>query len=131
MEEVNVLQLIADHLQLLGYTTQFDETGVAARHNVRPYFRFYLIPGGIGFLFPFAVGRRATEDRPGLLALLNAINAQNVVTRFYFDNDRLWVSAWYPRTYERISFGTFFDLISQEIATPRFKFPDQVKLYLE
>jgi hypothetical protein len=130
------VQLMADHLTFLGYRAVFDtkvgNESVDVNHDARPYFRIYRNAGGICFLFPFTVGKGAEEDPPGLLRLLNDINSISLVTRYSYDLERkrLWVGAWHPYSYERVSFGVFFDRVQEEIAAPRLRFPEGVAKYL-
>src|SRR5437773_1009171 len=103
------LQLIAGHLQLLGYQTQFDREGVQVTHPSRPHFRMYESAVGVVFLYTFGVGQAVASDLAGFLSFLNTINLQCVVGRFSYDAARtsLWVTALHSICYERTEFGTF------------------------
>jgi hypothetical protein len=124
---------VCEHLRLLGYKTTPDENGVSVVLEGQPSFRVYKTLHGIGFLYPFNVTKRAaTTDPAGFFGLLNEINKECVVARFYYDleRDKLFVTAWYPSSYDAQNFGTFFDRLRQELAWPTFKFAEGVQKYL-
>jgi hypothetical protein len=128
------IQLVIQHLELLGYQSQVDDLGVGVTHAAYPYFRVYSLSGGIAFLFSFGVTPGIIERDPaGLFRLLNDINQGCVVGRYSYSASRnqLYVSGWYPNFYDRVNFGIFFDALRRDISMAGTDFRDGVARFLQ
>ena len=133
VQPMQPMQLIAAHLELLGYQIQFDKLGSLVTHPSRPHFRMYQSDLGVVFLYSFTAGESVKSDVPGFLSFVNAINLRCLVGRFSYDEPRavLWVSALHSNSYERTAFGTFFDQLQHEIGVlPRIISQESVTKYL-
>jgi len=111
-----VLDQMSTHLEFLGYEVTRDEEKVRARHARNADLVLRPFEGGILFTSIFGCKDEARKNRVGYLSLINSLNQKAAVVRFYADEESdLFIEAWHPNSYDRVSFGHFMDLVNGDI----------------
>lgn len=99
-----------DHLRGLGYTvTQADSTeSWHATHPERPTLQLRFFAEGVLHQLYAALKPTASEDRLGLLEMLNALHRLVIVSRFMVDDDSAFLmEAFCPGEYTEDSYSAF------------------------
>lgn len=104
----SVLEEARNHLQFLGYAIEREGDCIFVSQPGRFSWLLKDFRGGVLFRKVFSAGAGGRQDRAGLLALSNRINAEAAFVRTYVDaQGDLALECWYPNLYERRSFGHF------------------------
>jgi hypothetical protein len=108
---------ISNHLEFLGYTVAHEGNITSAKHNSRLGILMKPLGGGILFTTIFGGADHAKRDRIGYLELVNSLNNQAAVARFYADKDSDFIiEAWHPDAYDRTAFGVFMETWNRDCA---------------
>lgn len=110
-----VIDDIKTHLEYLAYTIESAGDGVwAARHDRKWTFMFTEDVGGI--LFRAASGVELNADVRQRRDLVNALNRDSIVIRFFVDEEEdINQAAWWPNIYERHAFSNFMEAFDSDI----------------
>jgi hypothetical protein len=122
---------IIQHLEFLGYKIGIKELSgldkekhIREKHffaeaiNMRNSFLVTYKPGnGFNFLASFIAKSYAKNNKLELLELLNKINSISCLSSFVATEnlEKVFLLAWYPDNYSKASFGTFLDIIDNDI----------------
>jgi len=108
---VSTLEQIVTHLQFLGYEVSRDGDVTRAKHPRKFNVSIRPLAGGILFTTIFGCQDNAKRSKLGYLEMINSLNANAAIARFYADKDSdLFIEAWHPDYYERASFGAFMQI---------------------
>lgn len=101
-----------EHLSFLGYdVTKEDDEWKAVGSATPNTILVREVSGGLHFLVAYT-----NEDVKLTPDSINEINQGTWVSKFVLiDNDTITIEAWYPASYDRRSFGSFFDTLKLEI----------------
>lgn len=82
-----------------------------ATHPEKSTIAFHLYKGGVLFAAAYSLTNRAELDRVGFLSFINGANKDSTIARFYWSEEEkaMLMEAWYPKAYEKIAFGEFFE----------------------
>lgn len=128
---MNNYQNVRDHLEFLGYRLEDKElTGPdKEKHPAQKQFlakinspgtSFFVIyhPGnGFNFLSSYVTKPHAKNNQLLLLELLNKMTLESYLSSFVASRDlkNVYLLAWYPDYYSRMSFGTFLNRVDNDI----------------
>lgn len=104
------LKKLANHLEFLGYELELDKENerYRATHDKNWNFMFGNSVGGILLRCYIGTEDDATMDK--LLKYVNDLNREAAVARFYIDDDGDFTfEGWWPREYNKATFGVFMD----------------------
>ncbi len=108
--ENKTMEEISTHLQFLGYEA-LPKEGFTIFKNPKKI-NFVVKPYKSGFLTQaiFSCTDSAKSDVAGYLRVLNTLNQNASVARFYADTDSdLIAEAWYPDMYAKDKFASFME----------------------
>ena len=112
-----ILDDMVTHLQFLGYEVERDGDLVKAKHRTRVNILLRDFRGGVLLTSIFGCKDDAKTHSLAYLDLINRLNQQATVLRFYADKDSdFFMEAWHPGTYDRELFGSFLNLWDEDIA---------------
>ena len=121
---------LIEHLEFLGYTCDLVEQGIRAKHSSKIPIYITYHHGGIRVQTGFP-GKDPNTDSGSRFEVLNALNKEGRVTRFYWSKDgHLFGSAWMPGLYEKSRFATFLEAWEHDTKTLR-KAYEHLKPYLK
>ena len=111
---------LIEHLEFLGYTCDLVEQGIRAKHSSKiPLFITYY-KGGIRVQTGFPGKDPTADDVQSRFEVLNTLNKETRVTRFYWSKDgHLFGNAWMPGLYEKSRFATFLEAWEHDTKTLR------------
>ncbi len=111
----DTIEQMTTHLEFLGYEVSRDGDLTKARHPRRFNMVVRPLAGGVLFTAIFGASDNATRDRLGYLEMINALNANAGIARFYADKDAdLFIEAWHPDYYDRADFGVFLEKLERD-----------------
>jgi hypothetical protein len=99
---------VAEHLEFLGFTSKIDSDVLQATHP--NHFSIYASDSDLGIRFTlfFPINANAVQNKARLMELLNKLNAEALVIKFYLDDeDDIAFEAIYAGDYDRQEFGVF------------------------
>jgi hypothetical protein len=105
---------IVNHLEFLGYTVTQNNEAIRAEHatNLSVFIRQY--QGGLLVSAFFGGSDYGKSHKDAWLNLVNTLNEQATVARYYIDSDDdLAIEGYYPGSYRKDSFGVFLDNFNQ------------------
>jgi hypothetical protein len=99
------------HLRFLGYDVKVDDEVVIANHPNKADILLFVYSNGTMLKSLFRANPDNALARPGYLELINSLNRQSLVTRYYADNDGdLMFEAFFSSGYSQTEFARFLDL---------------------
>ena len=104
-----VLRQVSGHLEFFGYSVQYEQGVLRAQHATKPAFSVHTVAGGALFRALFTLGKGATDNRGELLDFLDRANGIAILSRYHTVEQTMAIDAWYPASYTKASFGTFFE----------------------
>jgi len=122
---------VVRHLEFIGYNVSMNSERISAKHPENPNILIKKYQGGMLFTTLHGSNDNGKRNRDKLLALVNELNSEAVVARYYIDKDgNMWIEGYYPGNYNKNSFSTFiekYNLVAQQI----FGKLEELKNYLE
>lgn len=106
----DILKQLAGHLEFLGYDLEHDAENDRWRARHDKYWNFIFGNSVGGVLFRCYLGTEEGATMEQLTKYTNDLNRDAAVARFYIDSDNDFTfEAWWPRKYEKATFGVFMD----------------------
>lgn len=127
---MDTYQDIRNHLEFLGYTLLEKELphqtgGISGRKhflakiggNKTSFFIIYSPNAGFSFVSSYTAKPNILNYKFNLLELLNKMTAESYLTSFVASKDykNVFLLAWYPDNYNKISFGNFLERLDNDI----------------
>jgi hypothetical protein len=103
-----LLNQVSGHLEFFGYSVQYEQGVLKAQHTTKPSFSVHTLAGGALFRALFTLGKGAIDNRGEVLDFLDRANGMTIVSRYHTFEQAMAIDAWYPASYTKASFGTFF-----------------------
>lgn len=113
-----VLKQVSAHIEFFGYSVQYEQGVLKAEHTTKPSFSVHTLAGGVLFRALFTLGKGATDDRGELLDFLDRANGMTIVSRYHTLEQTMAIDAWYPASYTKTTFGTFFEQYLADMQGP-------------
>jgi hypothetical protein len=115
----SVLRDIADHLGFLGYESEVQEGKqnpfVILRHLRNPNFLLDTFGGVVKCSSLFGLSEEAKSGPAELNSLLNELNRQAMVLKFYTEGESLVLETIFPHDYSKVAFGAFWSMIESDL----------------
>ena len=104
---LNDKQKISEHLEFFGFKSSMDGDSLKATSS--QHFPIYLnqTDYGIRFNLALSVNAKAAQNKAKLMDILNALNAECRVIKFYLDQGDIVFESLYIGDYNRQEFGAF------------------------
>ncbi len=113
-----LLREIADHLGFLGYESEVKEGKqspyIFLTHLRNPNFVLDTFGGAVKVVALYGITKEAQAGPPELLGLLNELNRNAIVLKFYTNDESLMLEAMFPRDYSKSSFGSFWSMVESD-----------------
>lgn len=112
------MEQISQHLEYLGYTiSPAEERSFHARHPSKANILVRSFAGGCLITAWYGTTADSLVNREGFLEVLNSLNAQAIVSRYYVDKEYDFaVETFFHPPYDRSSFAQFMDLWDRDFA---------------
>jgi hypothetical protein len=108
---MSTVDLMATHLQFLGYEITREDERIRAAHPAKLGFSIRPFGNGVLLTSIFGCSDGAKSQKLTYFELINSLNENARVARFYADDDLdFFIEAWYPDYYHREQFGFFVEL---------------------
>ncbi len=127
---MDTYQNVRNHLEFLGYTLSEKElshqAGVVSgkKHflakiggNKTSFFIAYSPNAGFSFVSSYITKPNSLNNRSKFLELLNKMTAESYLASFVVSVDykNVFLLAWYPDSYNKVSFGNFLERLESDI----------------
>ena len=98
---------VAEHLEFLGFTSKIDSDVLQATNP--NHFSIYASDNKIGIRFnvAFTINTNSIKNKVELMEILNELNAQASVIKFYLSENDIVFEAVYSGRYDKKEFGVF------------------------
>ena len=113
-----LLGQLSSHIEFFGYSVHYEQGVLKAQHTTKPSFSVHTLAGGALFRALFTLGTGATDNRGELLDFLDRANGMTIVSRYHTLEQTMAIDAWYPASYTKASFGTFFEQYLADMQGP-------------
>jgi hypothetical protein len=114
-----IMRDMSEHLAFLGYESEVHEGKqnpyVVLRHQRNPNFILDNFGGAIKFSSLYVLSKDAQSGPPELHSLLNELNRQAIVLKFYTETENLVLEFICPHGYSKTSFGAFWSMVDSDL----------------
>jgi hypothetical protein len=103
---------LSQHLEFLGYTVteEPENDRIVAKHQRNYNFTVKSFRGGLLLTTFLTMNTPLGADRERVLEVVNKLNADAEVVRYYLDSDEdLAIEGWFPGAYDKTDFGLFLE----------------------
>jgi hypothetical protein len=114
----DLLKQVSAHIEFFGYSVQYEQGVLKAQHTTKPSFSVHTLAGGVLLRALFTLGNGAIDNRGELLDFLDRANGMTIVSRYHSAEQNMAIDAWYPASYTKASFGTFFEQYLADMQGP-------------
>jgi len=110
---------VVRHLEFIGYDVSMNSERISAKHPENPNILIKKYQGGMLVVAFYGSNDNGKRNRDKLIALVNELNSEAVVARYYIDKDGdMGVEGYYPGKYNKNSFSTFiekYNLVTKQL----------------
>jgi hypothetical protein len=114
----DLLKQVSAHIEFFGYSVQYEQGVLKAQHPSKPSFSVHTLAGGVLFRALFTLGSGAADNRGELQEFLDRANGITIVSKYHTLDQTMAIDAWYPASYTKASFGTFFEQYLADMQGP-------------
>ena len=123
---------VMNHLQFLGYKCSPEKEKIAVTHAERLNFDIVKFRGGFLLKAWFGKNAKTPKDSDKYAALINALNSESGVCRYYADEEGdLIIEGWYPLPYSKDSFSTFLETWEKDFSTSMQKHYGELTAFIQ
>jgi len=120
------------HLEFLGYKCASAKGKISVTHAERLSFDLVKFRGGLLFKSWFGKNGKTQKDSEKYTALINVLNSESGVCRYYADNEGdLIIEGWYPLPYSKDGFATFLETWEKDFSTSMQKHFTELSVFIQ
>ncbi len=122
----------ANHMEFLEYTvSSVKEKSVFFKHKSNLDVRLMIYKDGVLVSSYWGMSDAALADPEGFQKMLNTLNGESAIIKYYSDEDSLYLEAWFPGPYDKSRFSLFINLWEADWDAAVGSYRDLLKKYLK
>src|SRR5262245_60688710 len=114
----DLLKQVSAHIEFFGYSVQYEQGVLKAQHATKPSFSVHTLSGGLLLRALFTLVKGATDNGGDLMAFMDRTTVLTIVSRYHTAEQTMAIDAWYPASYTKATFGTFFEQYLADMRGP-------------